>query len=216
MAQAIASHNKISVEQDRLIVDLEGHGREDIATDIDVSRTVGWFTSLFPVVLSLNNLSEPGSALKSIKEQLRQIPNRGIGYGLLRYLRGDKNLREKLENLPQAEILFNYLGVRNQSRSSSILKITSEPSGLSRSPQNTRIYLLEINAWVTQKCLQINWVYSRSVHSSLEKIIPNFMSALKTLIEHGTSPEAIGFTPSDFPEADLNQEELDDFISRLT
>ena len=217
LAQAIASNQKISAETERLIVDLEGHGREDIATGIDVSRTVGWFTSLFPVVLSLNNLSEPGSALKSIKEQLRQIPNRGIGYGLLRYLRGNQKLREKLETLPQAEILFNYLGQRNQpTYSSSTLRIITEPRGLSRSPENTRSYLLEINTWVAQKQLQINWIYSPSVRSAVEKIVPDFMSALRTLIEHGTSPEAVGFTPSDFPEADLNQEELDDFISRLT
>ena len=213
LAQAIASLTK----SEHLIVDLEGHGREDIGTGIDVSRTVGWFTSLFPVALNLNNLSDPGSALKSIKEQLRQIPNRGIGYGLLRYLRDDKNLRDKLETLPQAEILFNYLGQGNQPTSDlSGFRITNEPSGVSRSPQNTRSYLLEINAWVSQKQLQLNWIYSPSVDSAVEKIISNFMSALGTLIEHGTSPETVGFTPSDFPEADLNQEELDDFISRLT
>ncbi|MGI8505171.1 MAG: amino acid adenylation domain-containing protein, partial [Hassallia sp.] len=70
-----------------LLVNLEGHGREEIFNHVDLSRTVGWFTSEFPVLLSLEKVSQPpGDALKTIKEQLRRIPNRGIGYGILRYL----------------------------------------------------------------------------------------------------------------------------------
>ncbi len=217
LAQALALQHKLGAESKHLIVDLESHGREAIGKSIDVSRTVGWFTSLFPVALNLSNLSEAGVALKSIKEQLRQIPERGIGYGLLRYLRGDKNLKGKLETLPQAEILFNYLGQKNQpTSSSSAFRVTSEPSGDARNPQNTRSYLLEINASIAQKQLQIDWIYAPQVHSAVEEIIRDFMSALRTLIEHGRSPETVGFTPSDFPEADLNQEELDDFLSRLS
>src|SRR5262249_41886285 len=73
----------------RLLCDLEGHGREDIVAGVDVSRTVGWFTSVFPVVVTLADPSSPGDALKSVKEQLRGVPSHGVGYGLLRYL-GDR------------------------------------------------------------------------------------------------------------------------------
>ena len=72
----------------RLLVDLEGHGREELGEEVDVSRTVGWFTTLFPVRLEIKAREQPGAALKRIKEQLRGVPQRGIGYGLLRYLRG--------------------------------------------------------------------------------------------------------------------------------
>ena len=83
-----------------LIVNLEGHGREAIFDDVDVSRTVGWFTTIFPVLLELKEDAAPGAALRSIKEQLRAIPNHGMGYGLLRYLSGDNQIYEKLRLLP--------------------------------------------------------------------------------------------------------------------
>jgi NRPS condensation-like uncharacterized protein len=86
-----------------LLVDLEGHGREAIFEDVDLSRTVGWFTTIFPVLLNLGKVSEPGEVLKSIKEQLRRIPNNGIGYGLLRYLSKDTEIVKKLQAIPQAE-----------------------------------------------------------------------------------------------------------------
>ncbi|MBW4592042.1 MAG: amino acid adenylation domain-containing protein [Brasilonema angustatum HA4187-MV1] len=74
-----------------LLIDLEGHGREDLFEDVDLSRTVGWFTSIFPVLLKLENQNNLGEVLKSVKEQLRRIPNKGIGYGILRYLSIDES-----------------------------------------------------------------------------------------------------------------------------
>ncbi|MCB1056353.1 MAG: hypothetical protein KDD11_12700, partial [Acidobacteria bacterium] len=71
----------------RLLVDLEGHGREEIAADVDLSRTAGWFATLYPVLLDLEYDDEPGAEIKAVKEQLRAVPSRGLGYGLLRYLR---------------------------------------------------------------------------------------------------------------------------------
>jgi non-ribosomal peptide synthetase component F len=91
--------------QDNVLVQLEGHGREDLFDDLDLTRTVGWFTSLFPVRLT------PGGTLasrSSIKEQLRAVPDKGIGYGLLRYL-GDAHVRGPC-SAAQARITFNYLG----------------------------------------------------------------------------------------------------------
>ncbi|MGH7999038.1 MAG: amino acid adenylation domain-containing protein, partial [Brasilonema sp.] len=104
-----------------LLVELEGHGREEIFDDVDLSRTVGWFTTHFPVLLDLEKASNPGEALKAVKEQLRGIPKRGIGYGLLRYLNGNKEITEQLQALPQAEVKFNYLGQFDQVLSSSSL-----------------------------------------------------------------------------------------------
>src|SRR5262249_20607140 len=88
----------------RVLVDLEGHGREEIIENIDLSRTVGWFTTIFPVLLDLRDSQTPADALKLIQQQLQRIPNRGIGYGLLRYLSRDLQIRERFSELPQAEI----------------------------------------------------------------------------------------------------------------
>ncbi|MEE8584779.1 MAG: amino acid adenylation domain-containing protein, partial [Acidobacteriota bacterium] len=92
-----------------VLVDLEGHGREDLFEDVDLSRTVGWFTAVYPLLLQVEE-SGPGPALKSVKEQLRGVPGRGLGYGLLRYLGQGRETARRLEEMPQAEVSFNYLG----------------------------------------------------------------------------------------------------------
>ncbi|WP_246063161.1 condensation domain-containing protein, partial [Paenibacillus ehimensis] len=92
---------------DRVPVNLEGHGREEIIPDVDVSRTVGWFTSQFPVVLELGQDEPVGQRIKRVKEGLRHIPNKGIGYGILRYLSAPQ---EGMKFGVEPEISFNYLG----------------------------------------------------------------------------------------------------------
>ncbi len=99
---------------DTVAIHLEGHGREEIVEGVDLSRTVGWFTSMYPVFLHLKQKASWGEALKSVKEQLRQIPNQGIGYGILRYLSSDEETVNKLQQLPKPEISFNYLGQFDQ------------------------------------------------------------------------------------------------------
>ena len=97
--------------QSSLLIDLEGHGREEsIVPDATLVRTVGWFTTVFPLLLTLPPQLDLGEQLQSVKEQLRGVPGHGIGYGLLRYLDPDAGVKEQLQTLPQAEILFNYLG----------------------------------------------------------------------------------------------------------
>ena len=80
----------------RLLVDLEGHGREELFDDVDLSRTVGWFTTLYPVLLEVPASAGPGQALQAVKGQLRRVPQRGLGYGLLCYLTGDELVAEQL------------------------------------------------------------------------------------------------------------------------
>ena len=136
--------------QQSLLVNLEGHGREEIFPNVDLSRTVGWFTTLFPVLLNLGSANSPGDALKAIKEQLRHIPNRGIGYGVLRYLSRDRAIAESLAAMPQAEICFNYLRQFDQALpQSSWFSLAPEPSDSTRSPLASRRHLLDINGYVT-------------------------------------------------------------------
>ncbi|MEO0683525.1 MAG: condensation domain-containing protein, partial [Cyanobacteria bacterium J06649_11] len=200
-----------------LLVDLEGHGREDLFAGVDLSRTVGWFTSVFPVQLKLENSIHPGETLKSIKEQLRQIPQRGIGYGILRYLNPDNNIREKLQSLPQAEISFNYLGQFDQTQFGDGWKFAPESSGEIHSPLGQRSHLLEIDGLIINGRLQLDWRYSKNIHrqSTVETLANYYLQALEAIIAHCLSNDAGGYTPSDFPEADLNQDELDDLLSIL-
>ena len=199
-----------------LLINLEGHGREPIFKDVDLLRTVGWFTTIFPVPLRLEGLSEPGEMLKSIKEQLRRIPSRGIGHGLLRYLQTDPEITSQLKSLPEAEISFNYLGQFDQIASSRF-KLTNEPCGPERSLQAHRHHLIDITGMIIDGRLQMDWRYSENVHrrATIENLARGFMDALKALIAHCQSPDAGGYTPSDFPEAQLNQQELDDLLNEI-
>ena len=196
--------------RDALLIELEGHGREDLFDDVDLSRTVGWFTTLFPVHLDLGGSSEPGAALKTVKEQLRRIPHHGLGYGLLRWLNTVSS--EQLHDRAQAEVAFNYLGQFDQvDGASSLFRFADEPSGPPRSPNAERPSLIEINSLVVGGRLQIEWRYSPALHdeTTIAAVAEGFVAALRTLIAHCTSPEAGGATPSDFPLAQLDQRQLD-------
>jgi amino acid adenylation domain-containing protein/non-ribosomal peptide synthase protein (TIGR01720 family) len=199
-----------------LLIHVEGHGREDIFDDVYLSRTVGWFTSLFPVLLDIRETSSVGEALKAVKEQLRAIPNRGIGYGILRYNCENTAIKESLQ-IPQSEVVFNYLGQFDQTLAeSSLFKFATDSCGATRSLQNNRNELLEINSLVVDDQLQIDWTYSQTLHSrsTIAVLSEGFVDALRSLITHCTSPEAGGYTPSDFPLAKTNQQQLDDLLQK--
>jgi non-ribosomal peptide synthase protein (TIGR01720 family) len=201
-----------------LLVDLEGHGREEILEGVDLSRTVGWFTSMFPVVLELGEASNQGDALKSVKEQLRKIPNRGIGYGVLRYLNADKQVAQHLRALPAAEVMFTYLGQFDQVLGpSSPFRLVRESSRLGRGPREDRHYLLEVDGFIVESQLQLDLTYSNNVHrrSTIEGLAQSFIEELRKLIAHCQSLETGEYTPSDFPDINLRQEELDKVLGEI-
>lgn len=199
----------------RLLVDVEGHGREELFDELDLSRTVGWFTTLYPLLLDLAGTQTVGATLKTVKEQLRAVPRGGIGYGLLRYL-GDADTVSKLRALPQAEVVFNYLGQLDRALpEASIFQPASESAGPLRSAQADRRHLLEIDGSVVGGRLRLTWTYSANVHRSatVERLADEFITALKAIIAHCGSAEAGGYTPSDFPLARLAQTELDRLVN---
>ncbi|GAX45459.1 amino acid adenylation domain-containing protein [Tolypothrix sp. NIES-4075] len=201
-----------------VLFNLEGHGREDIVDGVDLSRTVGWFTTIFPVLLELGATENLADALKSVKEQLRAIPNKGIGYGLLRYLSQNTEITAKLQALPPAQISFNYLGQFDQLLNTSAwLQPASEPVGNNQSLQSDRSHLLDINSIIIEKRLQINWSYSTNIHkhNTIEKLAQEFVNILRELIEHCLAPENRGYTPSDFPLIKLEQRELERILTDL-
>ncbi|HSF42700.1 MAG TPA: amino acid adenylation domain-containing protein [Thermoanaerobaculia bacterium] len=199
-----------------LRVALEGHGREEILEGVDLSRTVGWFTTVFPVLLSLDPIApqDPGRALRAVKEQLRAIPNRGIGYGLLRYLRGDQTVTALLERMPHPQVSFNYQGQLDQILAEdSLFKRTGEARGPQRSLRAARTYLLEVGGAVALGQLRVQFSYSGNLYhrSTIERLAGQFASRLRSLIAHCRSviEREAGYTPSDFPLARLGQGTLD-------
>ncbi|MEG4395135.1 amino acid adenylation domain-containing protein [Microcoleus sp. BROC3] len=192
-----------------VIIDLEGHGREEILPDVDLSRTVGWFTTIFPVLLELKATENLPDAIESIKEQLRAVPNRGIGCGLLRYLSGDAEITSQLSSLPQAEVSFNYLGQFNWGmQSDSFIKLAPESVGSEHSQLGHRSHLLEINGLVVENQLQLEWTYSENFHSSgtIESLARDFAARLRTLIAHCLSADARNYTLDVFENQTIHRE----------
>jgi len=203
LGQALADWAKTKT----VLIDLEGHGREEIVPGTDLSNTVGWFTTIFPVVLELELQSAPGALLRSVKEQLRQVPRKGIGYGLLRYLSA-----KPIPQFPQAEISFNYLGQWDQiCAGSSLFMLGVDPVGPMRSSRGWRSHLIEIDAYIKDGRLQVQWAYSRNVHDqrSMSQVANSFVHQLSSLVEHCASRIESEHTPSDFPLVKLTERQLE-------
>ncbi|MDH0485647.1 MULTISPECIES: non-ribosomal peptide synthetase [unclassified Pseudomonas] len=196
--------------QDEVLVRLEGHGREALFDDIDLSRTVGWFTSLYPVRLSPR--AALGDSIKTIKEQLRAVPDKGIGYGVLRHL-GRAPVRQALAALPRGEIVFNYLGQFDGSFSAEhgLWLPAPEGSGAGQSPEAPLDGLLSVEGQVYEGELSLGWTFSREVFDEtvVQHLADEYVEELDALVAHCCDHGNRGVTPSDFPLADIVQAQLD-------
>ncbi len=197
-------------------IDTEGHGREGLFATLDVSRTVGWFTSIYPVALDMRGLEAPGALLASVKEQLRQTPHNGIGYGLLRHL-GPEAARAELSDQRPAGVLFNYLGQFGVSATASLFATADEPHGPDFGPGNRRSHLLGVNGFIAEGRLSVSFSYSDRLHlpATIERLASAFMEALRGLIAHCRRPEAGGLTPADMPLARLSPARLDHVLATV-
>ncbi|HEY0806049.1 MAG TPA: amino acid adenylation domain-containing protein, partial [Pseudonocardiaceae bacterium] len=191
--------------RDRVVIDLEGHGREDSALSqpsrpgalpqpsrpdidgVDLSRTVGWFTTMFPVALDLP-APDWATTIKSVKEQLRAIPHHGIGFGAA----------------ATSSVRFNYLG-----QFGTELSLTADPDA-------ERSHMLDIVANVDHDELVFTWFYSPDLHDTrtVRALADATAGALRQIIDHCTQPGAFGRTPSDFPLAKLDQSTVDRLAQR--
>jgi amino acid adenylation domain-containing protein/non-ribosomal peptide synthase protein (TIGR01720 family) len=168
-----------------LLLDLERHGRDSGIGRIDISRTVGWFTTIVPVLLTTDCLADPIATLKQVKMQMRAIPNRGAHYGILRYLSNGSDVVETLKMSPQPQICFNYLGQFDQVFSSvSPFRLAKEAKGNDISLKAKRRYLLEWIGWVSAKQMMFDCRYSENQFRRLtiEGMMYTFVQALKDLI----------------------------------
>jgi non-ribosomal peptide synthase protein (TIGR01720 family) len=170
-----------------LLLDVEGHGRDVLGDALDVSRTVGWFTTVFPVRLALPNgasgadETSAASVVRAVQSTLSALPMRGASHGLLRWLSPDAELRRALAAQRRPQVLFNYLGVRRDGLSAnSPIRVAPEPAGRTRSPASPRAYILEINSYVDGGRVTVHIEYSRRLHlaSSIERLASEMRTAL--------------------------------------
>jgi amino acid adenylation domain-containing protein/non-ribosomal peptide synthase protein (TIGR01720 family) len=193
-------------------VALEAHGREPLFDDLDLSRTIGWFTAIFPVQLDPGPGDDPVAMLKAIKEQVRRVPRRGIGYGVLRYLSA------LLPDEPLPPVSFNYLGQVDRSLAMNALVAPArEMCGHDRDPDNPRAHLIDVTAIIVDGRLETEWMYSAAFHDeqTIQRLADACIVALRTLIETVCKSDAVAYTPSDFALAGLDQRQLDRLIARI-
>jgi len=168
---------------DHLWIDLESHGRIDIVP-ADLSRTIGWFTALYPALLLIDPHRPPEETLHAVTEQLAETPQRGIGFGILRYLHPDPEIRSQLAALPQRQINLNYLGrVDRATPDAKLFAVETIDVGPTQAEENTRPHLLAINAAVVAGRFTIRWSYSTATHTQdhMQDLAESFVSELLTV-----------------------------------
>ncbi|RPK10893.1 non-ribosomal peptide synthetase [Priestia endophytica] len=211
---ALVQATAVWTGQPILTVDLEGHGREEIIEDVDLSRTVGWFTSIYPVHLNITGADTPIAALKAVKEQVRKIPNKGVDYGILRYL--NATMCEQLGSQHTPFISFNYLGQFDQMFSDDAMFVPENGfKRLDHASGSKRSHLIDVIGIVTDGKLQFTWVYNvgQFAKSTIQSIAENLLHQLRRLIQSSEGESAL--TVSDFAMANLNQVGLTKVLSKM-
>jgi len=220
---ALGQTLKSWMQSPTVLIDLEGHGRDlDLQnlqdlTELDVSRTVGWFTAVYPLRLELPS-GTMAEQLRSVKERLRSVPHQGVGYGILRYLAAGADPALK----SPATLRFNYLGqIRLDSAPETqglIQSLAPESVGQLRSPLGIRRYLLDVVALIQNSQLQVVWRYSHAVHrrANIEALAQRFRATLQSYLVRPAQPATEAtYAPSDFAAARVSQAQLDQLFSKI-
>ncbi len=173
---------------------LEGHGREELEPDLDLSRTVGWFTTLYPLRLEIPDPTDSGDALDRVRRALGALPGNGLGYGLLRYHHPDPAIRCRLTGAGEPELSFNYLGRFDAKHAHPLLGPAPESLGPVHDPRERREQLIEVNGLVADGRLRLEWTYSRALHreDSIEDLAQAYADALVALLDRGQSATVSG------------------------
>ncbi|HEY0844906.1 MAG TPA: amino acid adenylation domain-containing protein [Noviherbaspirillum sp.] len=188
---------------------LESHGRQALAEQIDAGRTVGWFTAIYPLVFTLEG-EDWSRHIRQVKETLRAVPDNGIGYGLLRYLRHEPELQGST-----GEVVFNYLG-RFDHREQP-LPVADESTGDELDPALRLEQGLDVSAELRDGVLRIRLVgdCGRHPESCFHALRDAFARSLSELIAHCLSPDAGGLSPSDVDLRGIGIADLDGILDSL-
>ncbi|MBN3754905.1 amino acid adenylation domain-containing protein [Paraburkholderia sp. Tr-20389] len=204
LVAALAHTLGMSVQTDSLLIELEGHGREALFEDCDASRSIGWLTSHYPMALPVHESRT--DTLSAVKDALRAVPHKGLGFGVLRYL-ADESTRAALAALPRPRVTFNYLGQFGDASNDRALNARFGGAGCERDPAGPMSNALAIHAHIDgARKLKVHWVYSSAMFNAgtVEQLARQFETALRDIaarcIER-VSKRGASATPADFPLA---------------
>jgi non-ribosomal peptide synthase protein (TIGR01720 family) len=195
-----------------LLLDFEGHGREEMFDDLSLSRTVGWFTSVAPLVLQLPAQRTTAQAIQSVKQQRQRMPNGGIGFGLLRYLSPEHS---GFATLPRSQVSFNYLGqMTADNTQGALFGSVLENAGAPVAKGGTLSYLIDVECMVQNEIVHIHWVYSEAVYKreTIEQISQWYVDALRSIVAESVSAEVQQDTSYDTSLIDVNNQTLSELL----
>jgi iturin family lipopeptide synthetase C len=193
---------------EKIVIDLEGHGREAILKEININRTVGWFTNDYPLTLSYQE--NWGDQIKGIKESLRAVPDKGIGYGILKHLTSQENKKEYDFTKKASPVVFNYLGQFDQEVDNLSFTIAKESYGRTEHTNEYRIHELEFSGMVVEKSLKMSLIFSHEQfeEDTINRLMENYEKALIDLIDYCTAIEQGEHTLSDLSYKGLTQSQF--------
>jgi iturin family lipopeptide synthetase B len=204
---------------DKMFINIEGHGRQEIMEDTDISRTVGWFTCQYPVLLEMNPPRDLSYTIKHIKETVRQIPNKGIGYGILKYL----TLADKKDGFAPRQtpgISFNYMGEFGsigKLHRENMFNVSGMPTGYQFSPELEQWYTININGIITQSQLVLDFSYNKYQYKpdTIDRLLEGCKTHLLNIISHCVKKPRKELTPSDLTYPHLSIGQLDTLSQQM-
>lgn len=216
---ALALSLKKFTHQEGVVIDIEHHGRVPFHEEIDLSRTVGWFTNIYPLYFDLsNNVGPDADLLKKVKNTMREVPNSGLGYGILRYLQPDHAEDQFSFKTLRPPFSYNFLGNIDQTFiQSRYFTFSSYLSESARDPNEKRPYLIDFEPYITQENFVLRVGYSSDVfeEAQIQDLVEETIGNIKSLIQLCTTSDEIGYVSGDFPHANIGQKELEKFLSLL-
>ncbi len=192
------------------LINLEGHGRDEIFEKMDLSRTIGWFTSQYPLVLNVsNNIID---TLINTKDMLKRIPNKGVGYGIIKHL-SDLDINRSIE----PEISFNYLGQIGNDTTNSIFRLSNSTYGNEVSENNVSLYLLDFEGRVENGRLNISVKYDPEEFEDkiIQKLLYNYKENLLYIINHCVEKTIPEITISDLTNEPITIVELEKYKKKI-
>lgn len=192
---------------------LEGHGRESSDANLDLTSTMGWFTSMYPVAFRLPKGGTPGETVRAVKERLRRIAHRGQGYGVLRYLDPDADRRASLALRLREHVLFNYLGVvQTEPKGDQAFQLAG-PMELDRGPGRRTVFGMEVNAVVAGGALTVEWT---GASGWAQGNAQRFLEHVESMMDACAQGESDAVSSTDFPLAKLNDSGLGKLAALLS
>ncbi|MGW8959227.1 amino acid adenylation domain-containing protein [Paenibacillus sp. NPDC055715] len=203
---------------ERFLIHLEGHGRESILPEVDITRTIGWFTSQYPVLLNTPEEMALSQRIKHVKEGLRNIPQKGIGYGVLKYVADrQEQAAPPARFTAEPEISFNYLGQFDQDMKGNDLQSSTYGGGMPLSPTMARTYTLDFNGMISGGQLGLTISYSRTSYrpETVERLAKLLELSLREILTHCIHKEHPELTPSDISYKGMSVEGLDSLLTEM-